>query len=230
MEIIKVLDIYKTVLKMLRDKSDELDFMFDTANGFEKWLQGEVALAFKDELLPFVYNSNWVEITSQGEAVSEIKREFKPDWDRPEIIDLYVVEKPFLKKYTHNDPSKGCINQLKDDNSKNNVISEFDKSKFHYIELKILRSNFSSHGSLDLSLIKYDMDKLEQIISHKLNLASSLIVMGVVRLFYKKEDFDIDQGKEFILKRLKEFDLKHWKYKIEEISEQDFFLFLYREY
>jgi hypothetical protein len=109
----------------LKKKQEDLSYVIYAPGGYEKWLQWEMYLSFKDDLIPVVYDKNWKEMFNEyDETVAEIRLEYtlktkakkneeSYDWR----ADLFIVAEPYIKSEINSETwqikDKNKINQLK---------------------------------------------------------------------------------------------------------------------
>jgi len=147
----KVKDIIKEFVKRLEkqcfyrkkdQKWGDLCLIADSLlGGFEKYIQWQFYLAFKDKYSPVCYDRNWKEIKYNGELVRDIGFEYVIGGrKKKERVDIFIAEESFLEQYFK--PINGSyIIEDKNIEKVRNAFREYNN--WHYFELKIDSYNLS---------------------------------------------------------------------------------------
>ena len=145
----------------LRQKTEELKYLAYMGKHFEKWLQCELVLAFKEIARPVVFDTEFKEITYDQENVCDITIEYSINGKGKNLrSDVLIAASPFLSLYT--DESWQLVEQSKDAVEK--CKNAYKNGKFHYVELKQInweniRSSDTTGEIMARDLKKYsDMD------------------------------------------------------------------------
>ncbi|MFG1483490.1 hypothetical protein ABMA79_09600 [Halobacteriovorax sp. HFRX-2_2] len=213
--LIRIQDIIQCFNNTLAKYSLDIDYLFDTEKGFEKYIQFLLASGFQNfngiKLLPMAQTSvNYeVIIDSQKNKVFDFALEHLPFDDDKIRIDFVINEKPSLYKHIVNKYEEQYNIVSKD--KKDKIVKDFENSRFHYVELKVFAITLDENNNLKdnnqfAGLIK-DCEKLiENILEYDESDVKSVIAMALASIYIhpEKDDFSWDKVSIQIKKSLKE--------------------------
>jgi len=179
--------ILQKLADRLKDKVDDLEYLFYLEKGFEKWLQCELVLSMSNIAGPVAYQKDGSEIKcpieGYNERICDLSIEDKIDAKNLRA-DVSISESPFLFNYIDEKDWK-----LIESEDLNKLKPIYEKAKFNYIELKQIKWIHGDNGESVVEKMVADMHKLKKSIgkNKKYYNPCSYISIACVSFWEKKK-------------------------------------------